>query len=92
MWSYAGKSRSTTQRFDPPLCWIPVKTDRSPAEELWVTSDRWGPLPGKILHTSYGTGKLFVVMSESIGEDDGASGVSLRRLASMIAGARSSGS
>jgi hypothetical protein len=49
-----------------PLCWLPVKLDRSPAEELWVTGDRWGPLEGKMIHTSYGTGKMFLVMYETV--------------------------
>ena len=29
-----------------PLCWITNAFDRSPAELLWVTSDKWGPLEG----------------------------------------------
>jgi hypothetical protein len=66
MWSYAGRSRATGDGFDPPLCWLPVKVDRSPAEELWVKSDRWGPLNGAMLHTSYGTGKLFLVLPETV--------------------------
>jgi hypothetical protein len=66
MWSYAGRSRATGDGFDPPLCWLPVKVDRSPAEELWVSSDRWGPLKGAMLHTSYGTGKLFLVLPETV--------------------------
>src|SRR5207244_6341475 len=55
-----------TQGFDAPICWLPLKTDRSPAEELWITSERWGPLGGKILHTSYGTGKLFLLMTQTV--------------------------
>src|SRR5205807_2484360 len=47
-------------------CWMPVNLDRSPAEELWVTSKKWGPLHGKMIHTSYGTGQLFLVSYESI--------------------------
>jgi hypothetical protein len=66
LWSYAGRSRATGDGYDPPLCWLPVKVDRSPAEELWVTSDRWGPLNGAMLHTSYGTGKLFLVLNETV--------------------------
>src|SRR5205807_3138767 len=41
--------------------------DRSPAELLWVTSDRWGLLAGKLLNLSYGYGKIFVVPHEKVG-------------------------
>ncbi len=66
MWSAAGRSRKTADGYDPPLCWLPVKVDRSPAEELWVNSDQWGPLHGRMIHTSYGTGKVFLVLYESV--------------------------
>ena len=66
LWSYLSTSRTMKDGFDPPLCWIPVSVDRSPAEDLWVTSDRWGPLKGQLIHTSYGTGKLFLVLKETM--------------------------
>jgi glucose/arabinose dehydrogenase len=67
MWSYHVTPRKKEQGYDPPLCWIPGPVDRSPAEELWVTSDKWGPLKGSMLHTSYGAGKLFLVPYETVG-------------------------
>jgi glucose/arabinose dehydrogenase len=66
MWSYHSTPRKKEDGYDPPLCWIPNAIDRSPAEELWVTSDKWGPLKGSMLHTSYGAGKLFVVPYEIV--------------------------
>jgi len=66
LWSYLSTPRTTKDGYDPPLCWIPVNVDRSPAEDLWVTSDQWAPLKGQMLHTSYGTGKLFLVLYETI--------------------------
>ncbi len=50
----------------PPLCWITNAFDRSPAELLWVESDRWGPLKGSLLNLSYGYGKMFVVPHENV--------------------------
>ncbi len=50
----------------PPLCWITNAFDRSPAELLWVDSDRWGPLKGSLLNLSYGYGKVFVVPHENV--------------------------
>jgi hypothetical protein len=49
-----------------PLCWITNDFDRSPAELLWVTSDKWGPLKGSLLNTSYGMGKIYVVPYEMV--------------------------
>lgn len=51
----------------PPLCWITNAFDRSPAELLWVNSDRWGPLNGSLLNLSYGYGKVFLVPHEKVG-------------------------
>jgi putative heme-binding domain-containing protein len=52
----------------PPLCWITNAFDRSPAELLWVTSDKWGPLKGSLLNLSYGYGKVFLVPHEKVGD------------------------
>lgn len=51
---------------EPPLCWITNAFDRSPAELLWVRSERWGALNGKLLNLSYGYGKVFVVPHEKV--------------------------
>ncbi|MBI2947126.1 MAG: cytochrome C oxidase Cbb3 [Verrucomicrobia bacterium] len=53
--------------FEPPVLWIHKTFDRSPAEQLWVTSDRWGPLKGALLSLSYGTGRIFNVLHERVG-------------------------
>jgi hypothetical protein len=66
MWSYSpGRSPDD---FEPPLCWIHKNMDRSPAEQLWVTSDRWGPLNGALLNLSYGTGRIWNVLYEKDGD------------------------
>ena len=49
-----------------PVCWITNSFDRSPAELLWVDSDRWGPLKGSLLNTSYGYGMVYVVPHEKV--------------------------
>ena len=41
---------SSDAAMKPPLCWITNAFDRSPAELLWATSDRWGPLKGSLLN------------------------------------------
>ncbi len=49
-----------------PICWLPMKIDNSSGGQAWVTSHRWGPLSGHLLHTSYGRGTLFLVMTEDV--------------------------
>lgn len=66
MFSFEGMLRKTEQGYDPPLCWLPKNVDRSPAEQLWVTSNKWGPLEGQMIHLSYGTGNVFLVVHEMV--------------------------
>lgn len=63
--------KSTGGKSDPaeepkPLCWMPYKADNSNGGQVWVTSDKWGPFAGRLLHTSYGTSSLFGVMYEEV--------------------------
>ena len=64
MFGYHDVTDSSDNAMEPPLCWITNAFDRSPAELLWVTSDKWGPLQGSLLNLSYGYGKVFVVPHE----------------------------
>ena len=50
--------------YEKPICWLPMKIDNSSGGQAWATGDRWGPLGGQFLHTSYGRGTLFLVMTE----------------------------
>lgn len=52
--------------YNPPLCWFPMGVDNSGGGQTWVTSDRWGPLTGELLHLSYGQSSIYVVSRESI--------------------------
>ncbi|MFM8271369.1 MAG: DUF6797 domain-containing protein, partial [Gemmata sp.] len=66
MWGYTDLTDTADSAMKQPLCWITNEFDRSPAELIWVTSDKWGPLKGSLLNTSYGMGKIFVVPHESV--------------------------
>lgn len=68
MWGYGAPSDSSDAAMAMPLCWIDMKYDRSPAELLWVESDRWGPLNGQLLNLSYGYGKIFLVLMQQVGQ------------------------
>jgi hypothetical protein len=58
-------------RPEPPISWLPMDVDNSSGGGVWVTSDRWGPFKGRLLHTSYGQSALFLVLRD---EDDPAQG------------------
>ncbi|MBI1373413.1 MAG: hypothetical protein GC159_11845 [Phycisphaera sp.] len=51
-----------------PLCWMPKDVDNSCGGQVWVTSDRWGPFKGELMHMSYGQSSLYLVLKE---EKDG---------------------
>ena len=62
-----GGPRGTQQRplgYDPPLCWIPRLVDNSTGGQVWVTSDRWGPLQGQLLNLSFGQCRLLLTLLE----------------------------
>ena len=51
-----------------PVFWLPHGgVDNSSGGQAWVTDARWGPFNGQILHSSYGTSSLFLVMREEVG-------------------------
>jgi putative heme-binding domain-containing protein len=66
MWAYTDIMDTSDAAMKPPLCWITNDFDRSPAELVWVTSEKWGPLHGSLLNTSYGHGKIYIVPFELI--------------------------
>jgi hypothetical protein len=47
---------------EPALCWLPMDFDNSSGGQVWVPDDRWGPLKGSLLHTSYGQSRLLLVL------------------------------
>lgn len=56
----------TPSDYDKPLFWLPCQMDNSSGGQAWVTSDKWGPFKGDMLHTSYGKCSLFKVMYENV--------------------------
>ncbi|BCS30924.1 cytochrome CBB3 [Luteitalea sp. TBR-22] len=64
MYGYGAPADASDQAMRPPLLWLDSKFDRSPAELLWADSRRWGPLDGSLLSLSYGTGRIFAVLTQ----------------------------
>jgi hypothetical protein len=54
--------------YDKPILWLPhtYDTDNSSGGQVWVTSDKWGPFKGDLLHLSYGACALHKVMMETV--------------------------
>jgi hypothetical protein len=54
--------------YDEPICWFPKDVDNSGGGQAWVTSDKWGPFAGRLLHTSYGTCSLYLALIDQQGD------------------------
>jgi len=63
---YTAHMDEQPKSYDPPICWLPHQLDNSSGGQVWVTSDKWGPFKGDLLHTSYGKCRLFKVMMEDV--------------------------
>ncbi len=51
---------------EPPLLWLPRGVDNSAGGQTWVPDKTWGPLAGKMVHLSYGTGNAFLVLRQLV--------------------------
>jgi len=47
--------------FDQPMIWLPQELDNSSGGQIWVDDDRFGPLSGRLFHTSFGKGWLYYI-------------------------------
>ncbi len=52
--------------YDKPLFWLAYNQDNSSGGQVWVTSDKWGPFSGQMLHASYGKCSLFKTWNETV--------------------------
>ena len=52
--------------YDNPVCWLPKNIDNSSGGQVWVTSQKWGPFSGDMLHLSYGHCALFKVLLDKV--------------------------
>ena len=52
--------------FDQPLIWMPQHFDNSSGGQVWIDDKRWGPLSGRLLHTSFGKGWLYYMMLQEV--------------------------
>ncbi|HTH49578.1 MAG TPA: DUF6797 domain-containing protein [Candidatus Limnocylindria bacterium] len=60
-------TKELADSWTPPLTWLSHNDyDNSGGGQIWVTSDKWGPFKGELLHESYGRSSLFLVMKQPI--------------------------
>ncbi|NNJ24130.1 DUF6797 domain-containing protein [Alienimonas chondri] len=52
--------------FDQPIIWMPQEVDNSSGGQVYVDDARFGPLSGHLLHTSFGKGWLYSLMTQEI--------------------------
>jgi len=55
------------QTFDQPIIWMPQEFDNSSSAQLWVEDRRFGPLAGRLLHTSFGKGWMYYLTMQEVG-------------------------
>jgi mono/diheme cytochrome c family protein len=53
--------------FDQPIIWMPQEFDNSSSAQLWVDDQRFGPLSGRLLHSSFGKGWIYYLMLQDVG-------------------------
>lgn len=53
-----------------PLVYLPRGLDNSAAGQVCISSDRWGPMRGQMVHLSYGAGTHFLLLRDRVGEMD----------------------
>ncbi|MFM1768194.1 MAG: hypothetical protein RJA22_723 [Verrucomicrobiota bacterium] len=68
--------KETAAQWVPPLCWLSKQDyDNSGGGQIWVTSRKWGPYEGALLHQSYGRSSLFLVLDQKLPGDRRQGGV-----------------
>ncbi|MFH5803668.1 DUF6797 domain-containing protein [Alienimonas sp. DA493] len=54
------------ESFAPPILWMPQEVDNSSGGQAFAGDPRFGPLSGRLLHTSFGQGRLFYLMTQEV--------------------------
>jgi azurin len=71
--SYGYLGTKDSQPPDLPFVYLPRGLDNSSGAQVEVTSDRWGPLVGQLIHFSFGAGSQFLLLREHVdGQPQGA--------------------
>ena len=52
--------------FDEPMIWTPQELDNSCGGQVWVDDPRFGPLAGRLIHSSFGKGWLYYLSMQEV--------------------------
>ena len=59
------RGSNTPPTIAPPLCFIPRGIDNSTGGMVFVDSQKWGPLSGKFIGLSYGSGRHYLILRDT---------------------------
>ncbi|MDF1841126.1 MAG: c-type cytochrome [Rubripirellula sp.] len=54
------------ESYDEPFIWMPQELDNSCGGQIWAGDERWGPLAGRLIHSSFGKGWLYYMSLQEI--------------------------
>jgi hypothetical protein len=74
----AGGPRKGPRGNVAPLAYLPRAVDNSSAGQVYVNSDRWGPVNDRWVHLSFGRGSHFLLLREVINGQSQAAAVPLK--------------
>jgi len=64
----AGGPKGEGQGYVPPMLYLPRGIDNSSGGQVYIDSERWGPVKGQWIHFSTGFATHFLVLREVIGD------------------------
>ncbi len=65
-WLRAKHGGELPDTFDEPFIWMPQELDNSCGGQVWAADQRWGPLAGRLIHSSFGKGWLYYLSLQEI--------------------------
>lgn len=57
-----------TPAITPPMLWAPHNIEPSSIGEVWMTTDKMGPINGQLIHISFGRPGLFKILIDTVGQ------------------------
>jgi azurin len=65
---YGYRGPQKNQSIELPLLYLPRGVDNSSGGQLQVRHSKMGPLEGRIIHTSFGTGSVMMILRDRVGD------------------------
>ena len=61
---FLGRPGNRQRPPEVPMLYLPRGLDNQSGGQVYVDSDRWGPLKGQLVHLSFGAGRAFLVLRD----------------------------